>query len=511
MQVRVIKANEPTITNQPDKIEKAESKQNLNTQSTSGENFLTPEYPMEGLKDWVNHSTVLPQCIRAYKNNICGFGLDIKYKDDYVDETNEMIAEFNQAEEIRDMLNIDMDTKEVFEKLIESRETYGVGYLEIIRNIGDEVSQIDFIEDTPTIRKTATLDPAVDITYFYKGREVKHKKRFRKYKQQKAGKTVFFKEFGDPRIMDKRSGKYLKEGESLDLQHQANEIMEFRVGSGDYGTVRWIGQALNIDGSRRAENLNNNYFINGRHTPLMIVVKGGTLSDDSWDKLQTYMNDIKGENGQHAFIVLETEDNENKTDFEGQKPAEVEIKDMAAILQKDELFQDYLENSRRKIQSSFLLPDLYTGYTTEFNRATAQTAMEVTEKQVFIPERKSLAWQINNRLLNAYNFKYVTFYFKTPDISNVEDIVKALTIAERAGGVTPNIAKEFALQVLGKISEDYQEEWGDVPVAVQRVVSMAKPKVDEAIQKAEANKENDIVAVMKEIRKALVELDKKVS
>ena len=61
---------------------------------------------------------------------------------------------------------------------------------------------------------------------------------------------------------------------------------------------------------------------------------------------------------------------------------------------------------RRKVQSSFQLPDLYVGYTTDFNRATAQTAQEVTEEQVFQPERKSLAWAINNRLafLNSIAF-----------------------------------------------------------------------------------------------------------
>ena len=30
----------------------------------------------------VDESTILPQCIRAYKSNIAGFGIDIRYKDD---------------------------------------------------------------------------------------------------------------------------------------------------------------------------------------------------------------------------------------------------------------------------------------------------------------------------------------------------------------------------------------------------------------------------------------------
>ena len=64
--------------------------------------------------------------------------------------------------------------------------------------------------------------------------------------------------------------------------------------------------------------------------------------------------------------------------MEGEQKPNLEVVKMADILQKDELFQDYLDNNRRKVQSAFQLPDLYVGYTTDFNRATAQSAQEVT-------------------------------------------------------------------------------------------------------------------------------------
>lgn len=502
---RVIKASEPV---------KPVKKADQSTAITDNNALIWIEPPVDqrGLKEMVEHSTILPQCIRAYKDNIAGFGIGIKYRDD-VEETAEMTAEYNRAEGIIELLNMDMDTKEVFEDLIEARETYGIAYLEVIRNLAGEVNQIEFIKDTPSIRKTSPLDPAIEIEYYYKGTPVKRFRKFCKYKQEKNGKVVYFKEFGDTRIMDKRNGKYV---EQLEIEYQANELLEFPIGTGDYGTVRWIGQVLSVDGSRKAENLNNNYFTEGRHTPMMIVVKGGSLSDESFTKLQEYMNGIKGEAGQHAFIVLEVEDNENRADFETDKQPSVDIKDMASILQKDELFQDYLENSRKKVQSAFRLPDLYTGYTTDFNRATAQTAQEVTEKQVFIPERKSLAWVINNKLLNGYQFKYVEVYFDAPDITNPDDVARILNITERAGGLTPNIAKEITLETLGKVSEPYDGEWGDMPLAVSK--SQMTPslppsntpgqsvneQIDQAIQKAMSAKDDDVVAVMKEVKKLLV-------
>lgn len=476
--------------------------------------WIEPPMNLEGFKVLVNESSILPQCIRAYKNNIAGFGIGVRYAVDDK-ETPEMAAEYKRAEEIIELLNTEQDTKEVFEDMIEAREIYGVAYLEVIRNLAGEVIQIEFIRDTPSIRKTQPLLPYIETMYYHHGAETPRRKKYRKYRQIVGGKTVYFKEFGDPRIMDNRDGKYLKDGESLERQFQANEIMEFAIGTEPYGEVRWIGQILGVDGSRAAENLNNNYFRNGRHTPLMIMVNGGTLTDESFKKLKEYMNDIKGEAGQHSFLVLEAENLDVRSEFEDEKKPDIEVKDLASILQKDELFQDYLENNRKRVQSSFLLPDLYVGYTTDFNRATAQTAQEVTEEQVFQPERKSLAWAINNRLLNCYRFQYVEIYFMEPDITNPDDLYKMLTVANNAGGITPNFAHEMICEVTGKPSEDFPEEWGNLPVNVSKnkvqganldINGMMK-QLSGQIEKAKHNREPDeLVAVMKEVRRVLSDI-----
>lgn len=501
--LKIIKASE----NRP--IEKSDAVTHLTGQEAyNAGDWIEPPTNLRGFKVLVNNSTILPQCIRAYKNNIAGFGIGVRYIED-IEETPEMAAEFTRMQEIIELLTIEQDTKKVFEDIIEARETYGIAYLEVIRDISGAVVQVEFIKDTPTIKKTKPLAPYSETTYFHHGQEFKRMKKFCKYLQQIAGQTVYFKEFGDSRIMDNRTGKYLKDGETLELQYQANEIIEFTIGTMPYGEVRWTGQILGVDGSRKAENLNNNYFENGRHTPLMIIVKGGTLTEDSFSKLQGYMNDIKGEKGQHAFLLLETENIEGRADFADAEKPEIEIKDIANILQKDELFQDYLDNNRRKVQSSFQLPDLYVGYTTDFNRATAQTAMEVTEEQVFQPERKNLAWIINNKLLNGYKFKYVEAYFKEPNITNPDDLFKLLSVCNAAGGLTPNKAKEIIYRAYGEISEDYSGEWGDISLAYLKAQSSSidtdqiTASLQKQISKAAANHDDEIVAVMKEVRKLL--------
>ncbi len=500
------------------KIEKSDKSEQLtNENAVNASEWISQPVDMRGLKALVDDSTILPQCIRAYKNNIAGFGVSIEYNVEYQEESAEMKAEWDKLQKIIDLLNMDYPLKEVFEQVIQSRETYGIAYCEVIRTKEGEVAQLEFIKDTPSVEMTYPVEPAIDVDYFYKGEKLIRKKKFRKFRQTVAGRTVYFKEFGDPRIMDKRTGKILgidtiDELEELQLDDYANELIAFRVGVMPYGEVRWIGAVLTVDGARRAEILNNNYFRKGRHTPLMIIVKGGTLSDDSWGKLQSYINGIQGEEGQHAFLVLETNTNEPAAGFDVEKQPEVEIKDLANILQKDELFQEYQENSRKKVQSTFLLPDLYVGYTTDFNRATAQTAVEVTEKQVFQPERNSLAWIINNKLLNGYGFKYVKAVFNEPDVTNTDDVQKVLNITERAGGLTPNMAKEYTSKILGKEDTgDFKGDWGDIPLQYlkalpqQQLTDDIMQQYGNIVQKAEASGEPDeLVSVMKSIKKALV-------
>ena len=535
----------PTVFYSEKNIEKSDKSEQLNASvQTSASDWIAHPIDMRGLKALVDNSTILPQCIRAYKSNIAGFGIDLEYDEDYKDETTEMKAEWDRLAEIIALLNMDMQTKEVFENVVRDRETYGIAYCEVIRNMEGAPVELQFIVDTPSIDMTYPLEPYVDVNYFYKGKSISRKKKFRKFRQNIAGRTVYFKEFGDPRIMDKRYGKYIGEGdEEIDKDNEANEIIEFRIGSLPYGEVRWIGQVLTVDGNRRAEVLNNNYFRKGRHTPLMIMVQGGTLSNKAWDKLQTYVNDIEGENGQHSFLILETDNIDSTVAFQDQQKPTVEIKDLAGILQHDELFQGYQDNGRKKVQSAFLLPDLYVGYTSDFNRATSQAAMEVTEKQVFQPERKSLEWILNNKLLNEYNFRYVKLKFDEPDITNPDDIQKILNITERAGGLTPNVAKEYTYEVIGKGGvEDYEGDWGNLPIAYSRIVTQSQMKemsaamlenptetknapvgqntkpqgkqtvvtdeemeqFDTQIQKASAY-DPELVPIMKEIRKALVE------
>lgn len=503
-------------------ISKAETMIQIEPESAfSAGDWIPHPYSFDGLETLASQSTILPQCVTAYRNNVCGFGLAIDYLDEYKqwDEQDhpELAEEYAAVQRVLNLLAADQDAKDVFGQVVATRERYGIAYIEVMRNLEGEVVEIKNIRRPGTVYMTSPMPPYVPVKVWYRNEEIERHKRFRAFRQEVDGRVVYFREFGDPRVMDLRTGRYVEDGE-LDVRYRANELLALPIGDKPYGEVRWIGQVLSMAGAHKAESLNANYFDNGRHTPMMIMIEGGTLSDESFAKLQEYMNDIRGERGQHAFMVLESETtNEIRTGLEQETAPKITVKDLSPMLQKDELFQGYIDNARKKVQSAFLLPDLYVGYTTDFNRATAQTAMEVTEKQVFIPYRQELAWLINHRLLAGYRFRYCEVSFRGPDITNPEDQSRILEVVERAGGLTPNEAHRLAGAMTGDTAEDFTGDWAGVPLAVQQVLrdaAQSAPDPDPAtpdepdrrVEDAEAGGSDELIAVMRQVRKALVEL-----
>lgn len=452
-------------------IQKAETKTSLEKKEDGGSDWIEPYYPLDGLKAVVAQSTILPQCITAYGSNIAGCGLEPEYIDDVggEDESSEMEAEWDEAQRVIDLLNPDGKASDVFVEAVKERERCGIAFIECIRDGSGNVVEIHNILETETVRMSRRQPEAHEYTVNYRGKEITRRKAFKFYRQMVNGKTVYFKEFGDERQMDNRTGEYVET--PLPIEYQANELLVLKIGESHYGAVRWEGQIVTADGSYAAERLNGNYFHNGRHTPILILVNNGRLTDQARTEIQSYLSGVKGEKSQFGFLLVETETQEKDVAFENDAKPTVEIKDLSPMLQKDALFSEYLEANRRKIQSAFRLPDVYLAYTTDYNRATVYAAMSLTEEQVFRPERERLEWIINNQLLNSYGWKHVRIKVNEPDLVDQDAVSSLMSVVATNGGLTPNIAKEKIYDLLGlENCEPYEGSWADYPLETLKLL-----------------------------------------
>lgn len=478
-------------------VSKSSTSTAMKDEGSSFGDLITPPYNPTDLIEMSKESTILPQCIDAYKQNIAGFGLGLQYKEDdtKVKETAEMKAEWDRVKEILKFFSFDKPFKDVWAEAIVHREQTGNGYIEIIRDGTGMPAEAENME--PEYIKVSKLGESVEVTMWRNGRQFKRRKKFRRYLQEINGTKVWFKAFGDPRKMSWKTGQY---GDGIPPEEEANEILHLKIGSKAYGEPRWISQSPHMAGSRKAEILNLNYFDQGRHVPMAILVKNGILTEESAQQLKEYSNSINGVDQAHKWLLLEVEGLAEGITDDAKAKVDIEMKSLADILQGDALFQTYDDNSRQKQQSAFRLPDIFVGRSRDFNRATADKAREITEEQVFIPERESLAFILNNVLLEPYNLKHVEVFFEGPDISDSEDKAKLLTVYNQIGGVAPNDVRDEVGKVLGKTVENFEDDSANLPLSLRQQETGSTFPI--ALSKS-AGTTTEIVSVLKDLRDVL--------
>ncbi|MBX7001902.1 phage portal protein [Bacillus altitudinis] len=479
------------------------------------DDVIEPPYNITELKQIAEYSTILQQCIDAYKTNILGFGLGVEYTFDFnaedAPEAKKSAAEkeWTRLEELVRYMNYDESAEVVLGYVIEDRERTGNGFLEVLRNGTGQPAGIEYL-DAQHMRICKIGDPVeIDFKYTDHGqvKSLKRMKRFRKYVQQVNTKKVFFKEYGDPRTMNASTGEY---SEKTPPELVASEVIHFKIGSGTYGVPRWIGNIVNMYGARKAEELNYLYFKQGRHVPAAITVENGMLSEASYEQLQEYMNGIEGSDNAHKFLLLEVEGIPKKkkdevSNDEDPAPVKVEIKSLAEILQEDALFLEYDEKTRNKIRSSFRLPPIYTGESQDYNKATADTARKTTEEQVFQPERMIITGKLNTLFLPDLDLWHVRLILNGPDFRDPLEIAKVLTPFIQAGAVSPNDLRDLAGRILGKTLEEWPEEEYHRPIEAKSKVSTNL--FDTILQKS-AGSQEDLIHLLKDVRDELEEIRK---
>ncbi|MGG1595579.1 phage portal protein [Terribacillus saccharophilus] len=478
--------------------------------------ILQPPYNLKELKGISEYSTILRQCIEAYKVNILGFGFEPKYLFDYnaqdtpADRKKKADEEWTQVTDFLRYLHYDEEAETILGYALDDREEMGNGYVEVLRDGTNKPAGVEYADGQYMRVCKKTKAELVPYPMLREGQVtiIRRWRSFRRYVQMINGKKVYFKEYGDPRIMNCLTGKY---DDNTSEDQRATEIIHFKIGSGVYGIPRWIGHIVNIYGTRKAQELNYLYFKQGRHVPAAIVVENGMLSADSEKELQEYMNGIEGSDNAHKFLLLEAEgiEVENENDV-GQKqtsmtPVKVQIKSLAEILQQDALFLEYDKESRNKLRSAFRLPPLYTGESQDYNKSTSETARQITEEQVFQPERKLVTGVLNTRFLRDLEIYNLELTLKGPNFGDVTETAKALAPFVSAGAAAPNDLRDLLGKLLGRELEMLPEEF-NVPVQVL-LRELAGTNTAVPFLKSQGGQANhEIVNVLKDVRDTLEEL-----
>lgn len=356
-------------------------------------------------------------------------------------------------------------------------ELLGNGYWEVLRNGAGEIVQFVYVPGF-TVR-LLPLDPElVEIDHKVKISDlafdtVKVRCRFRRYVQVFEAQTVFFKEFGDPRVVSRRTGRVFPSGEALAAADPADgpatEILHFRVHNprSAYGVPRWIGNLLAVLGSRQAEEVNFLYFENKSVPPLALLVSGGRLSAQSIPRIEDFIaNHIRGKRNFHKILILEAEPSGGGGGLEHTGRLKIELRPLTAAQHSDALFQSYDERNIDKVGQSFRLPRMLRGDIRDFNRSTADAALHFAESQVFEPERQEFDFIINRKLLAEMGIRFWRFVSRSPvnrDPATMAEIIRGLV---NANVLTPEEGRQLASEVFNREFKKISAPWVKQPVSL---------------------------------------------
>lgn len=449
-------------------------------------------------------STELNQCIEAMEVNIEGFGFRFvpRFKEGDIPEG---IDKEEVDQERIDLENFfgyvaDEDSYVKFRrKMRRDLELTGNSYFEIIR--GDS-GKIHFFNHIPSHQmRLGIQEPVAQKTQFpmyrkqkdgsVKIKKVTKWKRFRKFvqvvsarnramKQVGSPRVVWFKQFGDRRMYDNRTGEIVID-KPLEPQYRANEIVHFSIYSGrsPYGLPRFIGNLLSIFGDRAAEEINFMTFKNNNIPSMVVTVSNGQLTQETVDRVTEFTETaIQSSKNRSKFLILEAEPAFEGDEEESGGNTRINIQPLTGDQHNDALFVNYSDKNQEKIRRCFRLPPLLVGRADDYTRNVAETSRKLADEQVFAPERYEFDSWHNRILFPELGVVHHLFKSNTPNTTDNTELVDILAGSEKSGGITPRIARKILEDILGEELPPFPEDFpADVPFSMT-MAEAVKNKAD---------------------------------
>jgi capsid portal protein len=387
--------------------------------------ILEPVFKPGTLNTLVTQNNILSQCVEAMEVNIDGTGHTIELIHE-VEGQPEPQGEDKKEKEMLDEFFAEpypgKSMVTIRRALRTDLESNGNGYLEVRRNLQDEIMTLDHLE-AENMRLVRLDDPVTVSKKMRRGNkemDVQVSQRERRFVQIINGKKTYFREFGSSRQLNKRTGQWAEKGATIPAEQRASEVMHFKV------------KEYNLD-----------FFEAGGLPPVLIMIQGGYLAQGVKEELSAHLNAAGAV--KHRAAIVEAMSASGSLDAAGSVKMSVER--FGAERQQDSMFQAYDKNSEEHVRTAFRLPPMFVGRAQDYNFATAMTGYMVAEAQVFAPERLEFDERMNVlcKALGATKFKFKSKPITLADVANQ---IKGVEMASTGKIATP----ESLIKAINKLT-----------------------------------------------------------
>lgn len=435
--------------------------------------LLAPPFNPRGLTRLPQESSILGPCIDAMVQNCDGFGQDWVYRGrEEQKDSSGAKSELAFLKTWLEYCNPVLSFTELRKRRRKDLETIGYAFWEILRDQqpgGGKPAQIEHVPaNTMRLAMIDTTPQTIDMPYVDANGDFKTRKmrrHFRRFAQVQSRGIVWFKEFGDPRTYDVKTGDVVPEG-TLPPDQTASEILYFARydPSSAYGIPAYIGNLLSIRGGRQAELVNYLFFEKNAVPAMIITVAGAGLAKDSMRVINEFLrSETSGAANMHRILVIEAAP---RPDQEERATISIDVKPLQSERQQDALFGQYIKDGRATTRESWRLPKLYTGDSDSYNRATAFAARITAEEQIFIPERAAFDDVMNRQLLPALGARFWRMASSGPELADPAEVAAIVQTFVDAGALTANAAIELANEFLGLELPAIDAPWANFPFKI---------------------------------------------
>jgi Bacteriophage capsid portal protein len=251
--------------------------------------------------------------------------------------------------------------------------------------------------------------------YHLPGKTMRVMKDGEGFVQIRGTKKRFFKNFGDERIIDCRTGK--EADETLPLEFRATEVLHlknYHPKSDWYGVPDWIPAIGAIVGNVNARDYNISFFENSAVPMFAVILEGAAFDDETKDVITNFFQtEIRGTNNAHKTLILEV-----PPARKDEQPAKITLKELQQQT-IDAHFRNYRKDNRDEIIRAHNMPPFRIGIieTASLGTGTGSSQMENYREAVIEPLQQRLAYRFTRLLIQSEaGFGFKDFEFKVQSV-----------------------------------------------------------------------------------------------
>jgi len=380
---------------------------------------IEPPYDLAKLMGWMNVNVVHSSCVRTKVQDTVGIGYylepddETKVKDKEKDENYKKLMEFFSR-----VNDNNEDVIKVLEKAMIDYEGCGNGYIEVSRDKDNVVNGLYHVNAT-TIKWAKEKDRVI----------------------QKVGeKYVWFKMYGEERVLDSFTGEWAGDEGIADLDKIANEIIPLRQYtwlSACYGIPEWLPSLYNMYGDKMEQEYNIDFFVNYGVPAYALILEGDALDPEVSEEIEKFFSTtLKGSN--HKMLTLCT-------------PTGTTMKfERLSVETKEASFHVYKKDNRDAILTAHHVPP-YRASIIEQGALGGNVAEETDRiylDSVINPRQRDLEWVLNELIIKqGFEIQDWNFTFEDINVANAKERSEIFDRYIKNGVMTPNeVRKELGLE-----------------------------------------------------------------